>query len=175
MSKKLTPLQKRFVEEYVIDLNKTEAAIRAGFSKKTAGQKAWNMTSDKDPRFTHVYEAIQKKLQQKAKRNEIKADDVLKGLARIAFGDIRQLFRDDGTLKPMSEWSEDTAMAIASVEVVEDQLMNTRTAKIRTNDRLKALELIGKHLGMFTEKVDVSIKGSLAERLMASRKRIGNE
>src|SRR5580704_12855584 len=103
-SMKMTPKQTRFVSEYLIDLNATKAAIRAGYSKKTAksiGQE--NLTK---PDIFKRISACQEILLAK---NAITADNVLQELARLAFFDVRDLFAPDGSLIPVHKLSRDAA------------------------------------------------------------------
>lgn len=90
----LTPKQARFVEEYLVDLNATQAAIRAGYSARTAGQTSFELL--KKPEIQILISEAQKK---RSKRTEITQDRVLQELAKLGFGDIRDIFSDDGSLK----------------------------------------------------------------------------
>ena len=133
---KLTDKQKRFVEEYLIDLNATQAAIRAGYSADTARQiGAENLSK------LVIQEAIQDAQNKRAKRVNVTQDDILKGLLEIvAMSTGKQkiteteLSKVDGSIVPMD---------------VEKVCFEPHAAN-------KALELLGKHLGMFKDKVEVS-------------------
>ncbi|ATW45515.1 terminase small subunit [Glaesserella parasuis] len=133
---KLTDKQQRFVEEYLIDLNATQAAIRAGYSADTARQiGAENLSK------LVIQEAIQEAQNKRAERVNVTQDDVLKGLLEIismSTGKQKitetELSKVDGSIVPMD---------------VEKVCFEPHAAN-------KALELLGKHLGMFKDKVDVT-------------------
>jgi len=150
----LTAKQRCFVEEYLVDLNATQAAIRAGYSKRTARQVgAENLTK---PVIASLVADAQS---ERAERTEIDQDRVLKELARIGFSDIRQLFDSNGRLLRPEEWPDAAAAAVASIEVVTRNVGEgevEHVAKIRAWDKPRALEMVGKHLGTFRERVEHS-------------------
>lgn len=149
---KLTAKQQRFVEEYLVDLNATQAAIRAGYSPQSAysiGQE--NM---KKP---VIKNAIDKAMAERSKRTGINQDRILIELAKIGFlNPVDVINMDDATIRGDAN-REDTA-AIASVKVktipTEDGEIVER--EVKTYDKIKALELIGKHIGMFVDKLNVN-------------------
>ena len=151
----MTKKQKRFVEEYLIDLNATQAAIRAGYDVGSA-QRASEIGAQL-LQNTQVSSAISKAMAERSKRTGVNADRVVTELAKIAFVNASDVIdADTATLKPDAA-PEDTA-AIQSVKVKtfgEDGLER----EIKMADKLKALELLGKHLGMFEDKLKLS--GSL--------------
>lgn len=168
----MTPKQERFVQEYLIDLNATQAAIRAGYSEKTAksiGQE--NLTKP------DVQEAIAAAQQERAERTHITQDRVLQELARIAFFDLRKLYREDGALKAMHELDDDAAAVLAGVDVVEMaggmkvevggemQHVPMYTKKTKIPDKVAALGLAMRHLGMLKDKTELS--GGLTIRTLA--------
>ena len=150
----LTGKQQRFVAEYLVDLNATQAAIRAGYSAKTAFQMgAENLRKPK------IAALVAEAQSARAERTEVTQDRVLTELARIGFGDIRQLFDESGRLLRPEEWPDAAAAAVASIEVVTREVGKgdvEHVAKIRAWDKPRALEMAGKHLGMFRERMDVS-------------------
>ena len=157
----LTPKQAAFCREYLIDLNATQAAIRAGYSAKNADQVAARLVGK-----SQVAAEIARLQTEREKRTEVRADQVLKELANLAFGDWRGLFRADGSLKPVGEMTRDEAAMLSSVEVFEEfsgfgeeRELVGHVRKIRRWDKLRALELVGKHLGMFTEKHKHEVTG----------------
>jgi phage terminase small subunit len=113
-TRKLTPKQAAFVEEHAIDLNATQAAIRAGYSAKTAKEQATRLLSN-----VHVAAAIAEGRAARSERTGIKAERILAELARVAFFDIRKLLNPDGTMKPLDELDDDTAAAIAGIDLAE--------------------------------------------------------
>ena len=105
-AKKLTPKQKAFVSEYLIDLNATQAAIRAGYSPKTANEQGARLLAN-----VSIAQTIQKAMQDREQRTEITQDRVLQEYARLAFYDPRKLFQPDGTPKPIEALDDDAAHA----------------------------------------------------------------
>jgi phage terminase small subunit len=150
----LTPKQALFVREYLIDLNATQAAIRAGYSVDTAQQIGSENLSK-----PVIQESIQSAMEERSKRTEITADRVLREIATIAFIDIRDAFGDDGQLLPIKEMPEDIARAIGGID---HSVMGSKgeeiglTSKIKLIDKKGALELAGKHLKLFTDRVESS-------------------
>jgi phage terminase small subunit len=148
MKNKLTPKQSIFVQEYLIDLNATQAAIRAGYSAKSACSMAFSMLRKHD-----IQTAIQVAMNKRSERTKITADNVLNEIAKMAFSNIKNIYDDKGKLKPVMSLDDDTASAI--LEVTEKQIDDmTIERKYKTTDKLKALELLGKHLKMFTDKIE---------------------
>lgn len=154
---KLTEKQRRFVEEYLIDVNGTQAAIRAGYSKKTANViAAQNLTK------LSVKTAIDAALQARAKRSQIDADWVLRRLSEEAEADLADLYTKDNALKPIHEWPEiwrkgliagiDTAHEYETVDGKKESIGTV--VKLKVSDRIRRLELIGKHVAVsaFLEK-----------------------
>jgi phage terminase small subunit len=152
----------RFVEEYLVDLNATQAAIRAGYSEKTARSQGQRLLTKVD-----IQAAIQIAEQERSERTEIDQDRVLREQARIGFSDIRQLFDERGNLKPIQALPDDVAAAISSIEVVakntgKDSEGNPRVEyvyRIRLWDKRGALSDISKHLGMFVERHEIASRG----------------
>lgn len=145
----LTPKQQRFVQEYIIDLNATKAAIRAGYSAKTADQQGPRLLGH--PEIAKGIAAAQKKIADKA---GITAERVLQELGRLAFADPRQLFDADGKLLRPSELSDDAAAALASIEVVTRKAGEGEVeyvAKTRGWDKNAALLTLAKHLKLLTD------------------------
>lgn len=159
----LPPKQERFVEEYLIDLNATQAATRAGYSARTANEQGARLLAN-----VSVRSAIEKAKAARSERLHITQDRVLQELARIAFFDLRKLYREDGSLKAMHELDDDAAAVLAGVDVVEtkgnaqiggeDGIRHIPefVKKAKVFDKNTALTLAMKHLGMLTEKVEHS-------------------
>lgn len=138
----------RFAQEYVIDLNGTQAAIRAGYAPKSAHVQASRLLSiDKVAlRVAELKAAI-------AKKYEVTPERVLREVSRIAFGDRRGLYHADGQLKLPHEWDDDTAALVASVESHQTQIgegspITITTNKVKSYDKLNALEKCMAYLGM---------------------------
>jgi phage terminase small subunit len=149
----LTPKQLAFCEQYLVDLNAKAAAVRAGYSEAGAGQVAHKLL--KRP---HIQRRVAKMLEERSKRVEITQDAVIAELAKIAFGDPRKVMEwgpNGLKLKNSGEIADDDAAMVA--EVSETTSLNGGTIKLKTCDKIKALELIGRHLGIFTDKSEVKI------------------
>ena len=150
---KLTAKQKRFVEEYLIDLNATQAAIRAGYSPNSARDiGSENLTKP------HIRARVEEALAERSKRTGINADRVVRELARIAFVNAADLINFE-TATIAEGASEDDTAAIASVRVktIPTDAGEGVEREIRICDKLKALELLGKHLGMFNNDPESNV------------------
>ncbi len=168
-SQKLTPKQNAFVREYLIDLNATQAAIRAGYSPKTAEEQGYQLL-----RKTSVKAEIQTAMDERSQRSEITADRVLKEISRLAFFDPRKLLNADGTPKSIHELDDDTAAAVAGIDIVtrgNEDLGYADIMKVKLADKSKNLELLGRHLKLFTDKIEVDVSDSLADRIKEARER----
>lgn len=149
---KLTPRQERFVEEYLIDLNASAAAIRAGYSVKNAGKIGSELLGK-----TRIKTAIAEAMAERSKRTGISQDRILRELAKVAFVNAADVINmDDATIRGDAN-REDTA-AIASVKVkrIPTEAGDITEREVRICDKLKALELLGKHLGMFSDKLNLT-------------------
>lgn len=151
---RLTEKQKRFVAEYLVDLNATQAAIRAGYSEKTAYSQGQRMLKN-----VKVQAAIQEAMQKRSKRVEITQDRVLQEYARLAFFDPRKLFEENGKPKDINALDDDTAAALAGLDVMEEYEGTGEnrefigfTKKYKLANKLGALDSLGKHLGLFDGK-----------------------
>ena len=145
----MTEKQKRFVEEYLIDLNATQAAIRAGYSPDTAKSIGSENLTKPD-----ITAQIARAMAERSRRTGVNADRVIMELAKIAFVNANDVIDPKTATIKEGALPEDTA-AIQSVKVKtfgEDGLER----EIKMADKLKALELLGKHLGMFRDKLEVS-------------------
>ncbi len=149
--KNLTPKQIVFCNEYIKDMNATQAAIRAGYSKRTAQVQSANLLSK-----IMVQQKIHELQLERSERTQVEADRVLLEIARIAFNDPRKAFDQDGNLLPIDKWPPELAAAVSSVKVTEvksDGDVTTTVKEIKFWDKGKQIELAAKHLGMLTEKV----------------------
>lgn len=144
---KLAPMQVRFVEEYMLDLNATQAAVRAGYSAKTAREQGSRLLSN-----VIVQSVIAERMKAREKRTEVTADRILKEAARLALFDVRKLFNADGTPKPITELDDDTAAGISGLEVATKgnaEMGVGEILKYKIADKNSALEKCMRHLGMF--------------------------
>ena len=170
---KLTDKQQRFIDEYLVDLNATKAAIRAGYSEKTAGWIGPRLVTK-----SHIQEAIQKGRAALSKRTGITQERVLAEYAKLAFFDPRKLFDDDGRPLPIKNLDDDTAAAVAGLEVCikgNGEMGIGEVQKVKVADKKGALDSIARHLGMFNDKLDVKVTDALADRLARARKRAAGE
>lgn len=149
---KLTDKQQRFVDEYLIDLNATQAAIRAGYSVKTADQQGSRLLAN-----VKVQQAIAEHMAERSKRTGVNQDRVVLELAKIAFVNITDIVDDQGKIKDTA-----TKDDLACIESVKYKKSKSETGssverEVKISSKLKALELLGKHLGMWNDKLDVTI------------------
>lgn len=157
---KLTPKQQRFVDEYLIDLNATQACIRAGYSEKTAQEQSSRLLSN-----VMVANAIQQAMNERQNRTQINADYVLNRLVQIDQLDIADILDETGNFKPLSEWSKEWRLNLSAFEIVETP-DGGFVKKIKFPDKVKNLELLGRHIqvGAWSDKkvVDnISSDGSM--------------
>lgn len=140
--------QARFVEEYLKDLNATQAAIRAEYSEKTARQQGQRLLTNVD-----IQKAIEEAVKARSERTKIDSDYVLQRLAQIDQMDVIDILADDGSLKPVREWPTIWRQFIGGMDVLtsitrigDDTEVENILKKIKWPDKVKNLELIGKHV-----------------------------
>lgn len=149
---KLTEKQQRFVEEYLIDLNATQAAIRAGYSVKRASEIGYQLLQK-----TTVKNAIDKAMAERSRRTGITQDRVLRELAKVAFVNATDVINmDDATIKGDANREDTAAINSVRVKTITTENGEITEREVKICDKLKALELLGKHLGMFTDKLNVN-------------------
>lgn len=148
----MTAKQKRFCEEYLIDLNATQAAIRAGYSPESAQQIGTENLSK-----PVIRARIDTEIAERSRRTGVNADRVVQELAKIAFVKATDII-DPNTATVRDSATEEDKACIAAVKFKSSsgESSDSVEREIRMCDKLKALELLGKHLGMFTDKVNVS-------------------
>ncbi len=117
-----------------------------------------------DPLRTELYK------ESLADRDEWVKEAILSQLREIANADVRQIFEEDGSLKPISEWDKDVAKAVSGVDVFHEKDGSGVTKKIKMNDKLKAIELIGKTMAMFIDRTHHTGELTLAELVAMSNK-----
>ncbi|UEH06680.1 terminase small subunit [Pseudomonas sp. HN8-3] len=174
----LTQKQRLFVDEYLIDLNATQAAIRAGYSKRTAGQ-----IGDENLKKPQIAQAIKEAMDSRSQRVQINADYVLNRLVEIDQLDVLDILRDDMSFKPLSEWPKGWRQYLVGFDIAEmfegsgeDRSMVGLMKKIKWPDKVKNLELLGKHVAVsaFREQVEVNVTHTLSERMAKARERASN-
>lgn len=169
----LTPKKRLFAREYLRDLNATQAAIRAGYSKASAHAQGHDLL--KEPEVDDLVETLRA---QREMRVDVKVDDVLRELIALASLDVSEAFDEHGALLPIHEIPLDVRKAIAGFEVEEisagggeERAVIGTLRKVKFVSKEKALELLGRHLKMFTDKFEVKVDGSFAELLKKARER----
>lgn len=157
----LNDKQKLFCDEYLIDFNGKQAAIRAKYSPRSAEMQASRLLA-----MPEISEYIKTRMKDREERTEITQDMVLSELAKIAFFDARKLFDDEGKPLAINLLDDATAASIVSLDVLEehigsgeDKIFLGYTKKYRLADKRAALVDIGKHLGMFIERKEVGQPG----------------
>lgn len=141
----LTQKQRRFVEEYLTDLNATQAAIRAGYSKKTAGA-----TGHENLRKPEIAAAVEAANNERSRRTGITADMVIQELAKLAMSNMGNYYDAEGNLIPVHELPEHATAAIH--EVIEEEVGPVKRRKYKLADKGINLERLGKHFRIFGEK-----------------------
>lgn len=177
VEKPLTPLQDMFVREYLIDLNGSAAAIRAGYKPSGAGVVANQLLKAGTP----TGDAIARAMAARAVRVGMTADNVLRQLGRIVNGDPRCVFREDGALKAPEEMDDDDAQMIAGVKTSravkfndEGKMENVEIVEVKLVNKLEAINMAMRHLGMFNDKLDINVT-SLAQRMADAERRVSGE
>lgn len=153
---KLTNKQQRFVDEYLIDLNATQAAIRSGYSPKTAKEiGAENLSKP------NIRTRIDERMAELSKRTGVNQERIMRELARIAFVNPTEVI-DMNSATVLSNASEDDTAAIASVKVKEvSGDFESIEREVRFADKIKALELLGKRFGMWVDKQQIDVNSAV--------------
>lgn len=160
----LTDKQEMFCREYLIDLNATQSAIRAGYSEKTAEQQAYQLLQK-----TSVMHRISELMAERNERNEINADYVLHRLVEIDQMDVLDILNSTGELKPVHEWPKVWRTTLSGLEVIEMAAANDAAGllkKIKWPDKVKNLELLGKHIKVQAFKEQVEQKVTATHNIM---------
>ena len=171
---KLNAKQQRFVDEYLIDLNATQAAIRSGYSEKTAYSAGQRLLKN-----VEVQKYIAERKMDRVERTEITQDMVLKELANIAFSNAadyanviekQAMVEVEGNMIPVLDENGEPVMYRTVEPTLTESLTDEQKRalavikkgrdgfEVKPYDKVRALELLGKHLGMWTEKVEVTEK-----------------
>ena len=149
---KLNEKQRRFVDEYLIDLNATQAAIRAGYSVKTANEQGSQLLAK-----VSIQSEISRKMAERSKRTGVNQDRVVQELAKLAFVKMTDVVNSHGEIR--ADASEEDLACIESVKYKSSDSENGSSIEreVKISPKLKALELLGKHLGMWDDRLDVSV------------------
>lgn len=168
----LNARQQLFVAEYLRDLNATQAAIRAGYGVQEASSRGYELV-----RNNEVQVQIAAAAAERVKTCEVHADLVLRELLALATVDLAAAFDEDGSLKRIHDIPPQVRKAIAGVDVFEefegkgpDRRLIGHTRKLKFWDRTKALEMLGRYLALFKDKLDLTVSGDLVERISRARR-----
>jgi phage terminase small subunit len=172
--KKAGNLRARFVDEFMIDRNATEAAIRAGYSKASAGSIGSRLLKD-----VKILTEINKRSAEQTQRLQITADRIMQEYERLALLDPLDLFRPDGSMKNLAEMPEDARRAIVGIEIRElkdgaamldegggVRALETTLKKIKLADKKGALDSLAKILGMMKDRVEHSGRVTLEDLIV---------
>ncbi|TKZ91725.1 terminase small subunit [Salmonella enterica subsp. enterica serovar Corvallis] len=174
--KPLTAMQEAYAQEYTkCPENQTQAAINAGFSPNTAAVKASVMMRDE-----RIQKRIAELMEERNKRLRVSADYVLLRLVEIDQMDVIDILNDDGTLKPIREWPKIWRTTLSGFDLsstimnMNEDSIETILKKIKWPDKVKNLELIGKHVDVnaFKERLEVSGTVTIADRMAKARRRV---
>lgn len=176
--KPLTAMQEAYAQEYTkCPENQTQAAINAGFSPNTAAVKASVMMRDE-----RIQKRIAELMEERNKRLRVSADYVLLRLVEIDQMDVIDILNDEGGLKPISQWPKVWRTSISAVDINrirmamkdDEEDIESTLQKIKWPDKVKNLELIGKHVDVnaFKERLEIDVKMTIAEKMAKARKRV---
>ncbi|ENY9925727.1 terminase small subunit [Pseudomonas aeruginosa] len=164
----LTKKQRLFVDEYLLDLNATQAAIRAGYSTRRATEIGYQLLQRPE-----VAQAIQAAMAERSKRTEVEADYVIRRLREIDEMDVLDIHEDDGSFKPIREWPKVWRQFLSGIEIAElfegrgdDRRIAGVLRKVKWPDKLRNLELLSRHVGTESAALDLELK-----RLDVAKKR----
>ncbi len=170
----LTAKQQAFVKEYLVDLNATQAAIRAGYSESSAA-----VVGSQNLRKPNIEKAIEIEMDKRGERTRVTQDRVVKELAKLAFSNMKSFMKwgpENVQLLRSDQLSEEDAACVS--EVTQTTTSTGGTIRIKLHDKRAALELLGRHLGMFSDTVRNVITGDdkspLAHKFEFSDKAIKN-
>ncbi|PXA52998.1 terminase small subunit [Pseudomonas aeruginosa] len=164
----LTRKQRLFVDEYLLDLNATQAAIRAGYSTRRATEIGYQLLQRPE-----VAQAIQAALAERSKRTEVEADYVIRRLREIDEMDVLDILEDDGSFRSIRDWPRAWRQFLSGIEIAElfegrgdDRRIAGVLRKVKWPDKLRNLELLSRHVGTESAALDLELK-----RLDVAKKR----
>lgn len=175
----LTAKQQRFVVEYLVDLNATQAAIRAGYAAKGAKDQAYQLMQR-----PVIAAAIKEAMEARNQRTQVDADYVLNRLTEIDQMDLLDILDDDMSIKPLSKWPKVWRQSLSGFDIAEmfegvgkERDLIGLMKKIKWPDKVKNLELLGKHVNVnaFREQVAVDVTLTLSQRMAKARERIRSD
>lgn len=174
--KPLTVIQEAYCQEYIKSPeNQTQAAVNAGYSPKTAAKFA-----SQNMRDERIQKRIAELMAERNRRLKVSADYVLNRLVEIDQMDVIDILNDDGGLKPISQWPKIWRTTLSGLDIsttitnFDETTLENMLKKIKWPDKVKNLELIGKHVDVnaFKERLEVSGTVTIADRMAAARKRL---
>lgn len=174
--KPLTVQQEAYCQEYVkCPEHQTRAAINAGYSPNTAGKFA-----SQNMRDERIQKRIAELMEERNKRLRVSADYVLLRLVEIDQMDVLDILNDDGSLKPIREWPKIWRTTLSGFDLsstimnMDETSIETILKKIKWPDKVKNLELIGKHVDVnaFRERLEIDVKMTIADKMAKARKRV---
>ncbi|HEJ4886196.1 TPA: terminase small subunit [Pseudomonas aeruginosa] len=164
----LTKKQRLFVDEYLLDLNATQAAIRAGYSTRRAAEIGYQLLQRPE-----VAQAIQAAMAERSKRTEVEADYVIRRLREIDEMDVLDILEDDGSFRSIRDWPKAWRQFLSGIEIAElfegrgdDRRIAGVLRKVKWPDKLRNLELLSRHVGTESAALDLELK-----RLDVAKKR----
>ncbi|HFH3380346.1 TPA: terminase small subunit [Pseudomonas aeruginosa] len=164
----LTKKQRLFVDEYLLDLNATQAAIRAGYSTRRATEIGYQLLQRPE-----VAQAIQAAMAERSKRTEVEADYVIRRLREIDEMDVLDILEDDGSFRSIRDWPRAWRQFLSGIEIAElfegrgdDRRIAGVLRKVKWPDKLRNLELLSRHVGTESAALDLELK-----RLDVAKKR----
>ncbi|MGK0129628.1 terminase small subunit [Pseudomonas aeruginosa] len=165
----LTKKQRLFVDEYLMDLNATQAAIRAGYSTRRATEIGYQLLQRPE-----VAQAIQAAMAERSKRTEVEADYVIRRLREIDEMDVLDILEDDGSFRSIRDWPRAWRQFLSGIEIAElfegrgdDRRIAGVLRKVKWPDKLRNLELLSRHVGTESAALDLELK-----RLDVAKKRV---
>lgn len=164
MSLKLTPKQKLFCKYYLISLNATDAAIKAGYSKKTA-----DVIGSENLVKPNIKEYLQSQMKKREEKLEITADKVIAEIAKLAFANTTDILEITDRGVVIKDLTKLDTTCISSAEEVFDKEGMRLGVKIKLHDKTKNLELLGRHLGLFKDKIEHSFDEKLENWLRGGK------
>ena len=170
--KRLTAKQERFCHEYLIDGNATQAAIRAGYEKRNADVVGPRLLGK-----VGIKKRIEDLNRKRLDRVDIRAEDILRELRRVAFYDLRDLTEGEGNIRPIHELPEDIRRALGGVKIEalfagrgEERLQIGQIRDYHLLDKVRCLIKLGEHVGLFRKTLELT-DSTTAERLRRARER----
>ncbi|HCF2415286.1 terminase small subunit [Pseudomonas paraeruginosa] len=156
----LTKKQRLFVDEYLLDLNATQAAIRAGYSTRRAAEIGYQLLQRPE-----VAQAIQAAMAERSKRTEVEADYVIRRLREIDEMDVLDILDDDGSFRSIRDWPKAWRQFLSGIEIAElfegrgdDRRIAGVLRKVKWPDKLRNLELLSRHVGTESAALDLELK-----------------